>query len=139
MGTRNPFRHQRRPRARLAVLGRGGPRRLRRLRRARPPAGPRGYDEFNQAKTAGNYGWPYCIADNKPYVAFDFATTPERRRPSTARRPVNNSPNNTGARTLPPARPAWIPYSYGGSRWGSGGRAAIAGAVYQLAAGRLAA
>jgi cytochrome c len=92
--------------------------------------GPRGYDEFNQAKTAGNYGWPYCIADNKPYIAFDFETR-QSSGPFNCQAPVNTSPNNSGARTLPPARPAWIHYSYGASRYGSGGRAAIAGAVYR--------
>ncbi len=92
--------------------------------------GPRGYDEFNQAKTAGNYGWPYCIADNKPYVDYDFATGQSGAR-FDCQAPVNDSPNNTGARTLPPARPAWIHYAYGASRYGSGGRAAMAGAVYR--------
>jgi cytochrome c len=92
--------------------------------------GPRGYDEFNQAKTAGNYGWPFCIGDNKPYVAYDFQSG-QSGAPFDCRAPVNDSPHNTGARTLPPARPAWVSYSYGGSSWGSGGRSAIAGAVYQ--------
>ena len=39
-----------------------------------PNRGPKGYDEFNQAKTAGNYGWPYCIANNRAYVKYDFAS-----------------------------------------------------------------
>jgi cytochrome c len=92
--------------------------------------GPRGYDEFNQARSAGYYGWPYCIAENKPYVAFDF----DSRSSGAAfdcSKPVNDSPNNTGAKTLPAARPSWISYSYGASKWGSGGRAALAGAIYQ--------
>ena len=36
--------------------------------------GPKGYDEFNQAKTAGFYGWPYCIGNNIPYVKFNWET-----------------------------------------------------------------
>jgi len=47
--------------------------------------GPKGYDEFNQAKAAGFFGWPYCIANNIP----TSNTTSRRRRPvplSTARR-----------------------------------------------------
>jgi cytochrome c len=36
--------------------------------------GPRGYDEINLAEAPGNYGWPYCIADNKPYKEYDFVT-----------------------------------------------------------------
>src|SRR5438034_2468856 len=27
--------------------------------------GPKGYDEWNQARGAGNFGWPYFVADNK--------------------------------------------------------------------------
>jgi cytochrome c len=27
---------------------------------------PQGYDEFNQAKKPGNYGWPYFVGDSKP-------------------------------------------------------------------------
>jgi cytochrome c len=92
--------------------------------------GPRGYDEFNLAKTAGNYGWPYCIADNKPYVAYDFGND-QSGDAFDCQALMNNSPNNTGARSLPPARPAWAHYAYGASRYGSGGRAAMAGAVYR--------
>ncbi|MEJ2884450.1 PQQ-dependent sugar dehydrogenase, partial [Pedobacter sp. GR22-6] len=36
--------------------------------------GPRSYDEFNIAKKAGNYGWPYFIGDNQAYRYYDFAT-----------------------------------------------------------------
>ncbi len=28
--------------------------------------GPRGYDEMNQARKAGYYGWPLFVGDNKP-------------------------------------------------------------------------
>jgi glucose/arabinose dehydrogenase len=69
MGTRNPFR--------IAVDGASG-----RLfwGEVGPDAfadgrlGPRGYDEINFADTPGNYGWPYCIADNLPYADYDYAT-----------------------------------------------------------------
>ena len=40
--------------------------------------GPRGYDELNQIRQAGNMGWPYCIANNKAYVDWDFAEPPVR-------------------------------------------------------------
>ena len=92
--------------------------------------GPRGYDEFNQAKSAGYYGWPYCIAENKPYVAYDFGNQTSGA-PFDCQALVNASPNNSGAKNLPPARPSWIAYSYGASKWGSGGRAALAGAVHR--------
>jgi glucose/arabinose dehydrogenase len=47
--------------------------------------GPRAYDEINQVCGSGNYGWPYCQANNKPYFDYDFATS-TTGRPSTARR-----------------------------------------------------
>lgn len=68
--------------------------------------GPRGYDEINQAKRAGNFGWPYFIADNKGYSDFDFATS-KSGAPNKPAAPKNPSPNNTGARNLPPAQPAF--------------------------------
>ncbi len=34
--------------------------------------GPMGYDEVNQARKAGFFGWPYFIADNKAYWEYDF-------------------------------------------------------------------
>ncbi len=36
--------------------------------------GPRGYDEFNQARKAGFFGWPFFIANNIPYRQYDYAT-----------------------------------------------------------------
>jgi len=51
--------------------------------------------------------------------------------------PVNESPNNTGSRDLPPARPALLFYPYGKSAefplLGEGGRTACAGPVYHAA------
>jgi cytochrome c len=96
--------------------------------------GPRGYDEFNRAKSAGNFGWPYCIAENIPYVHYNFASnTPIA--PFDCSDPVNQSPNNRGLTDLPPAQPSWIAYSYGRSPYpvlgNSGGRTALMGAVYR--------
>ena len=96
--------------------------------------GPRGYDEINQAKSAGNYGWPYFIADNKAYRAYDFATDQFGDYFDPAA-PINRSVNNTGLQKLPPARKALIWYPYNASaefpELGTGGRAAMVGAVYQ--------
>ena len=76
--------------------------------------GPRGYDEFNQAKTAGYYGWPFCIADNKAYNAFNFATRTSgaacrlRRGPgqqfTQQHRDQEASPCAAGLDVLPPRR-----------------------------------
>ena len=97
--------------------------------------GPAGYDELNVAFSAGNYGWPYFIANNKPYRDYDFATglSGPAFNPAT---PVNDSPNNTGLTNLPPARDALLWYPYGAATdfpaLGSGSRrAALAGAVYR--------
>ncbi|MDB4265508.1 PQQ-dependent sugar dehydrogenase [bacterium] len=70
--------------------------------------GPRGYCEINQAKTAGNYGWPYFVADNKAYARYDFKTKEVGEKFDPAK-PVNESRLNTGLRTLSPARkPFWF-------------------------------
>ncbi|MFT7074642.1 MAG: cytochrome c [Planctomycetota bacterium] len=98
--------------------------------------GPRGYDEINQARTAGNFGWPLFIADNEPYAWVDYESGEAGAR-FDPQRPVNRSPNNTGARVLPPAVPAWIYYPYGASTEfpqlnAPGGRTACAGPVYDF-------
>ena len=99
--------------------------------------GPRGYDEINQARTAGNYGWPYIIADNKAYRDVNFAAPPPPTPPLFDPNNLqNNSPNNTGATDLPDAKPAFIWYPYGTStsfpELASGGRTAMAGPVYHF-------
>ncbi|NUQ19835.1 MAG: c-type cytochrome, partial [Gemmatimonadaceae bacterium] len=98
--------------------------------------GPRGYDEVNQARRAGNFGWPYFIADNKSYIKTEFidSVTVKSGHPFDPVRPLNHSPNNTGLTELPPAQNAFIWYPYAASPEfplvGSGGRAAMAGPVY---------
>lgn len=97
------------------------------------PRGPRGYDEINQARKAGNFGWPYFIANNQPYADVDFATGQVGAK-YDPKAPINTSPNNTGERQLPPAEPAFLYYPYGASsefpELGQGGRTACAGPVY---------
>ncbi|MCJ8167488.1 ThuA domain-containing protein [Pontibacter sp. E15-1] len=95
--------------------------------------GPRGYDEMNQARKAGNYGWPLFIGDNYPYHRYDYATGKTGPLYDPAK-PVNDSPNNTGLRELPAAQPAMIWYPYAESpdfpEVGTGGRNAMTGPVY---------
>lgn len=95
--------------------------------------GPKGYDEWNQAREPGNYGWPYCIADNKSYIDFDFSSGTSGL-PFDCDNPVNNSPNNTGSLQLPISKPALIWYPYDASpefpELETGGRTAMAGPVY---------
>ena len=98
------------------------------------PRGPRGYDEINQARAAGNFGWPYFIANNQPYNDYNY-TTMQVGASFNLRAPENDSPNNTGAKVLPPPQPAMIYYPYGESPefpelGNAGGRSACAGPVY---------
>jgi cytochrome c len=102
-----------------------------------PNQGPRGYDEVNIARTAGNYGWPYCVGDNFCYKAYDYKTN----LGATAYDPKalkNASPNNTGLTDLPPARPAliWYPYNAANSAFpvfGSGSsNTSMLGQVYDF-------
>jgi cytochrome c len=72
------------------------------------PRGPRGYCEINQASTAGYYGWPYFVADNKPYFAYDFEKN-EIGKAFDPANPENNSRLNTGLKKLPASRkPLWF-------------------------------
>jgi len=95
--------------------------------------GPQGYDEINQARKAGYFGWPLFIGDNFAYYNYNYKTG----KSGTAfdvNKPVNNSRSNTGIQELPPAQPAFIWYPYGESKdfpeMGSGGRTAMAGPVF---------
>lgn len=98
--------------------------------------GPRGYDEFNQAKGPGFFGWPYFIGDNKAYVAYSHIDS-SYGAPFDPAHPVNKSRNNTGLTELPPAQPAMIWYPYGLSEefplLGASGRSATGGPVYRKA------
>lgn len=95
--------------------------------------GPRGYDEVNQARKAGYFGWPLFVGNNYPYHEYDYATG-KSGAAFDPKHPVNNSRNNTGLRDLPPAQPAFIWYPYAASpdfpQVGTGGRNAMAGPVY---------
>lgn len=95
--------------------------------------GPRGYDEFNQARQAGFFGWPYFIGENHAYPMFDYFTDQPGEKQDAAK-PINKSVNNTGLQKLPPAQPAFIAYPYAVSEKyplvGSSSRCAIGGPIY---------
>lgn len=95
--------------------------------------GPRGYDEVNQARKAGFFGWPLFVGNNYAYREFDFETG-KPGAPFDPAKPINASRNNTGIQNLPPAQPAFIWYPYDASpdfpQVGTGGRNAMAGPVY---------
>ena len=95
--------------------------------------GSRGYDELNQARKAGYFGWPLFIGNNYPYRQFDYETGAAGPYFDPAK-PMNLSKNNTGLTELPPVSPAFIYYPYAASpefpEVGTGGRNAMAGPVY---------
>jgi cytochrome c len=130
MGTRNPYRISVDQHTGYLYWGDVGPD----ASNDNPARGSRGYDEVNQARKAGYFGYPLFIGDNRPYRAYDFETKVSGP-PFDPAHPVNDSPHNTGLRDLPPAQPAFIFYPYAdspefGAIVGKGGRNAMAGPVY---------
>lgn len=95
--------------------------------------GPKAYDEINQARKPGFFGWPYFVGDNQAYYDRDFATGKSGEKFDPAK-PINTSPNNTGLIELPPSQKAFIWYPYDLSNefplLGTGGRTAMAGPVF---------
>ena len=82
-------------------------------------------------------GWPYCIADNKPYVDWTWPSGPSGAPFDCAGGPVNDSAWNTGLSQTPPAKPALLCWPYGASpdfpQIPTGpGRTAIAGPTYHF-------
>ncbi|QMU28644.1 PQQ-dependent sugar dehydrogenase [Adhaeribacter radiodurans] len=129
MGHRNPYRFSVDPKNNFVYWGDIGP-------DTKVPAseGTLSYDEINQARKPGFYGWPYFLGNNEVFPYYDYATKAFRSTVFNPQKPINNSPNNTGIRELPPAQPAMIWYGDGASKHfplvGKGGESALAGPVY---------
>jgi cytochrome c len=66
-----------------------------------PLRGPAGHGRWMLIREPGNYGWPFCVTPDMPYIDYDFATG-ESGEPFNCLRPVNDSALNTGRRVLPP-------------------------------------
>ena len=98
------------------------------------PGNGNGVDEFNQARGPGFFGWPLFTGYNDPYNLYYVYGEEDMGPYLDTAAPVNASPYNTGARELPPAQPAWIPYFYGTSEefpeLGAGGLNPMAGPVF---------
>ena len=129
MGVRNPFRISVDPKNAFLYWGDVGPD----AGSDSVGLGSKGFDEINQARKAGNYGWPYFTGNNSPYNDYDYGA--KKSGPLfDPKKPVNTSPNNTGAKELPEATPPLIYYSYAASKEfplvGEGGRSAMAGPVF---------
>ncbi|MFT4733566.1 MAG: cytochrome c [Algoriphagus sp.] len=132
MGVRNPYRLAINPKTNTVYWGEIGP-----DAGDDSDRGPTGYDEFNQAKEAGFFGWPYFIANSIPYADWDFETEKPRGL-YDSNNPLNDSPNNTGLLKLPKPELAMIYYPYKMSdkfpELGLGGRSAMAGEFYSFSA-----
>ena len=81
MGCRNPWRFSVDAKTGTLYFGDVGPD----AAVATEQRGPAGFDEFNRTKVAGNFGWPFLLADNRPYRHYDFAT----KQSGPAGKPVN--------------------------------------------------
>lgn len=97
--------------------------------------GPMGYDEFNQAKGPGFFGWPYFVGESA-FPLYDYETrTPGEFKDRN--RPLNQSVNNTGLVELPAMSPSFVYYPYEASELfpelETGGRSATGGPVYHRA------
>ncbi|GGL21312.1 hypothetical protein Sme01_68940 [Sphaerisporangium melleum] len=107
MGMRNPFRMGIDPKTGYPMVADYGPD----AGSASATRGPENTVEWNLMSKPGNYGWPYCVGNNKPYVDYNFATKASGSAFNCAA-PVNDSPNNTGLTNLPPVTPATVFYHY---------------------------
>ncbi|WP_257155893.1 PQQ-dependent sugar dehydrogenase [Streptomyces sp. Ru87] len=126
MGFRNPFRMTVDKPTGTVYVGDYGPD----AGAADPARGPAGKVEFARVTEPGNFGWPFCVGDNEPYVDYDFATG-ESGESFDCAAPKNTSRHNTGLTDLPPAQKAWIPYD-GASvpEFGNGSESPVGGPVY---------
>ncbi|MCY1138403.1 PQQ-dependent sugar dehydrogenase [Actinoplanes sp. Pm04-4] len=129
MGLRNPFRFTIDPETDVIYLGDYSPD----AQQPNPARGPAGHGRWLAIDKPANYGWPYCADSDKPYVDYDFATGTSGAAFNCAA-PVNESPNNTGLRNLPPVEKAEIAYTYGASaqfpELGTGGIGPMGGPAY---------
>ncbi|MEZ4688232.1 MAG: ThuA domain-containing protein [Bacteroidia bacterium] len=131
MGVRNPFKFCVDPATGWLAWGDVGPD----ATAADSLRGPMGRDEYNLAKSAGNYGWPYMLANNLPYREYDYDADSSGSwfDPNNLR---NRSPNSDGIVNLPPARPAilWEDKNLPSPEWpefGTGNITALAGTFYR--------
>ncbi|WP_428965349.1 PQQ-dependent sugar dehydrogenase [Micromonospora fluostatini] len=130
MGLRNPFRFAVDRRTGAVYLGDYSPD----AARPSPQRGPVGHGRWMVIDEPANYGWPYCATPDLPYVDHDFATG-RSGAPFDCRRPVNDSPRNTGLRHLPPVTAPQVSYTSALSEQfpelGQGGVGPMGGPAYE--------
>jgi len=109
MGLRNPFRFAVNRSNGDVYLGDYSPD----AQVADPARGPEGIGRWMLIRRAGNYGWPFCILPDRPYVDYDF--TPDAEQSGeffNCNATINDSRNNNGLRQLPPVVWPQVWYSY---------------------------
>jgi glucose/arabinose dehydrogenase len=73
--------------------------------------GPAGHGRWMLIDQPGNYGWPFCVTPNLPYVDYDFATQTSDEEFNCGS-PLNDSRHNTGLRRVPEVIQPDVWYSY---------------------------
>ena len=112
MGFRNPFRFAVNRRNGDVYVGDYSPD----AGAADPARGPEGIGRWMIVDRPVNFGWPFCITPDKPYVDFDFTPdAPQSGDEFNCNAPINDSRNNTGLRRLPAVvwPEVWYSYSTG--------------------------
>lgn len=112
MGDRNPFRISVDRRTGYLYWGEVGPD----SGGSDPKRGSAGFDEINQARGPGFFGWPMFVGDNRPYQKIDFVarqTFQDARRAHDEARKRNEDRVKKGRtnslETVPPRPADWDP------------------------------
>jgi cytochrome c len=140
MGHRNPYKINIDPVSGIGLIGEVGPD----APGADAARGPTGSDEFNLVTGPGNYGWPFAIADNQPYIAHDGEAY-TKGTTFDLKALKNKSKFNTGLEDLKPAIGALAYYNAlntqaGPNRtFGAGSESAMSGPYYRYDAAKAAA
>ncbi len=107
MGNRNPFRIAIDPKTGYLYWGEVGPD----SGTPDPKRGAAGFDEINQARKAGFFGWPYFVADNKPYARIDFVDRQKWATANAAYEAAKKAATN-GVASIVPKPAAWPPADF---------------------------
>ncbi|GEM_PF-2255225 len=107
MGHRNPYRIFPDPVTGKLLIAEFGP-----AANDASDRGPAGADQWKVTDEAAYLGYPYFLKDNQPYCHWDYgqlkcvAIPGQTGMKFDPAKPLNNSPNNTGVKVLPPAKPS---------------------------------
>ena len=112
MGFRNPFRFSVNRQNGDVYVGDYSPD----AQAADPACGPEGIGRWMIVREPVNFGWPFCITPDTPYVDHDFTPdAPQSGEEFNCFGPTNDSRNNTGLTRAAAGRAAdvWYPYRTG--------------------------